>query len=83
MPPIRPAWRPSVTTIGVGSVFVTCLSLMTAAVFYGAFHDYAGRLVRRWTKRPEGVLLATTVIVAIGGGPDRTGDHPPARVTAS
>ena len=38
---------------------------MTAAVFYGAFHDYAGRLVRRWTKRPEGVLLATTVIVAI------------------
>lgn len=44
---------------------MTCLSLMTAAVFYGAFHDYAGRLVRRWTKRPEGVLLATTVIVAI------------------
>ncbi len=59
--------EPSITTIVVASVFVTCLSLMTAAVFYDAFHDHTGKLVQRWTKRPEGILLATTVILAIIG----------------
>jgi hypothetical protein len=51
----------------VASVFVTCLSLMTAAVLYDVLHDHTGRLVQRWTKRPEGILLATTVILAITG----------------
>jgi hypothetical protein len=59
--------EPSITTTVVASVFVTCLSLMTAAVFYDTFHAHAGRLVQRWTKRPEGILLATTVVLAIPG----------------
>lgn len=40
---------------------------MTAAVFYDTFNAHAGRLVQRWTKRPEGILLATTVVLAIPG----------------